>query len=414
MKDFFTLISVAEFTRRIGEFPSLASETVPVEDALGRVLVEDIVSPEALPPFGRSTVDGYAVRAADTFGCSESETALLHIVGEVAMGASAGSAPLLSGQAMRLWTGGELPPRADASVMVEYTQLLDEGTVGVFRPVAPGENCIRAGEDVAAGAGVLARGHVLRPQDLGVLAGLGLTEVCVYRRPRVAIVATGDELVPPARKLQPGQIRDMNAAMLAGLVRQAGGEPRMCGICPDDCERLRDVCAHALQDADVLVLSGGTSVGQRDFTRDAFAAQPGTEVLVHGVAIRPGKPTILARQGGKALFGLPGHVASAMVAFLLFVRPMLRRMSGLPAQPGLRTVRAVTEAQIPSAIGREDYVCVQLVDQGAQALPLARPVFGKSGLLTPLSRAHGLLAIGRDVEGLDRGVEAGVLLFPEY
>lgn len=413
MKDFFKLISVAEFMSRIGEFPTLDQEVIPLDQALGRVLARDITAPESLPPFGRSTVDGYAVRAADTFGCSESETALLRVVGEVAMGASAGSVALRPGEAMRLWTGGELPPKADAAVMVEYTQLLDDRTVGVFRPVAPGENCIRAGEDVSAGVSVLSAGHLVRPQDLGVLAGLGVTTVATYRRPRVAIVATGDELVPYDRTPRPGQIRDMNAVMLAGLVRQVGGEARLCGICPDDFERLFDLCQGELADADMLLLSGGTSVGQRDFTRNVFESMEESSVLVHGVAIRPGKPTILARQGGKALFGLPGHVASAMVTFMLFVRPMLRRMSGLPATPGLRAARAVTEQQIPSAIGREEYVCVQLVDRGEGVLPLARPVFGKSGLLSPLVRAHGLLPIGRDVEGLDCGVEVSVLLFPE-
>lgn len=413
MKDFFKLISVAEFVAHVGNFPILDPERIGLEQALGRVLAEDVLSSESLPPFARSTVDGYAVRAADTFGCSESELALLQVVDEIPMGASAAAIRLRPGQVARIWTGGELPPKADAAVMVEYTQNLDDTTIGVFRPVAPGENCIRAGEDFEAGKSVLRAGHCIRPQDIGVLAGLGISEVAVYRRPRVAILATGDELVPYTEPLQPGQIRDMNAVMMAAMVRQAGGEPRLCGISGDDFDQLYGMCEAALADADVLLLSGGTSVGQRDFTRAAFERLDNTSVLVHGVAIRPGKPTILARQGGKALFGLPGHVASASVTFLLFVRPMLRRMAGLPADSGLRVQRAVTSQPIPSAIGREDYVSVELVSQEGSAVPLARPAYGKSGLLSPLVRACGLLPVGRDVEGLDRGVETDVLLFPE-
>lgn len=412
MQDFFKLVSVAEFTDKIRKFAPLDQELIPLPQALGRILAQDIVSPEDLPPFSRSTVDGFGVRAADTFGCSDSETALLRIVGEIDMGAPA-PGPIRPGETMRLWTGGILPPKADAAVMLEYTQTLDAETVGIFRPVAPGENCIRAAEDVAAGQHVLSAGHPLSPQDLGLLAGLGVAEVMVYRRPQVAIVATGDELVPYTRKPKPGQIRDINALLLASLVSQAGGEARLSEICPDDFDHLFTVCQAELAQADVLLLSGGTSVGQRDLTRTVFEALEKTKILAHGVSIRPGKPTILARQNNKALFGLPGHVASAMVTFLLFVRPLLRQITGQTATPGLRKVRAQTEQKIPSVVGREDYVCVQLVPRGPTELPLARPVFGKSGLLSPLVRAQGLLSIGRDVEGLDRGVEAPVLLFPE-
>ncbi|GAB1410574.1 molybdopterin molybdotransferase MoeA [Desulfovibrionales bacterium] len=412
VRDFFKLVSVAEFLAHLAKFPPLASEPVPLEQSLGRVVAQTLLSAEQLPAFGRSTVDGYAVRAADTFGCSESELALLHITGEVPMGASPGPEPVRPGTAVRLWTGGALPAKADAAVMLEYTQQLDEHTIGVFRPVAPGENCIRAGEDVESGACVLSAGHHVRPQDMGVLAGLGIGEIMAHQRPKVALLATGDELVPYRQAPQAGQIRDMNSVMLAGLVRQAGAEPQCYGIGPDNFSRLSALCATALDAADVVLLSGGTSVGQRDFTRDVFAAL-GAEIVVHGVAIKPGKPTILARLGNKALFGLPGHVASAMITFMLFVRPLLRALSGLHCTHGLRTVRARTEYPMPSSMGREDYCCVQLVPQAGQALPLARPVLGKSGLLTPLVRAQGILPIGRDVEGLDRGVETDVLLFPE-
>jgi molybdopterin molybdotransferase len=412
MNDFFKLISPSDFVALFTDFAPLESEMVAVSAARGRILAEELVSNEALPPFSRSTMDGFAVRAADTFGCSESETALLTVIGEIAMGASGQTLNLRPGQTARIWTGGELPQKADAVVMVEYTQPFDEETVAIFRPVAPGENVIRAGEDYTSGTVVLDRGSRLRPQDLGVLAGLGITSVPVYRRPRVAILSTGDELVPAEQTPPAGKIRDINSTTLAALVEETGGIPLLYGICGDDFDRMLAVCNQAMDDADILLLSGGSSVGQRDFTQRVFAAMPGSHMLVHGVSVRPGKPTILARQGNKALFGLPGHVASALVVFHCFVRPLLRQYSGLGATLGLRTVEAITAQQIPSVIGREDYVRVRLTPQDNGAPPLATPVYGKSGLLNPLVRADGLLPIGRDVEGLDRGVTTPVLLFP--
>jgi len=412
MNDFFKLISPSDFVALFADFSPLDCEYIPLAKARGRILAKPLTSQEALPPFSRSTMDGFAVRAADTFGCSESETALLTVIGEIAMGTSGQAFSLRPSQAARIWTGGELPQKADAVVMVEYTQPFDQETVAVFRPVAPGENVIRAGEDYAPGTVVLEPGSRLRPQDLGVLSGLGITQVSVYRQPRVAILSTGDELVPPDQTPPPGKIRDINSTTLAALVEEAGGIPLPYGICTDDFDRMLALCIEALDQADVLLLSGGSSVGQRDFTQRVFATIPGSRMLVHGVSVRPGKPTILARRDNKALFGLPGHVASALVVFTCFVRPLLRQYSGLGATLGLATVTAITGQQIPSVIGREDYVRVRLVPQENGAPPLAMPVYGKSGLLNPLVRADGLLPVGRDVEGLDKGVEVGVLLFP--
>lgn len=412
MNDFFKLISPSDFVALFADFSPLAHEYIPLAKARGRILAKPLTSQEALPPFSRSTMDGFAVRAADTFGCSESETALLTVIGEIAMGSSGQAFSLRPGQAARIWTGGELPQKADAVVMVEYTQPFDQETVAVFRPVAPGENVIRAGEDYAPGTVVLESGSRLRPQDLGVLSGLGITQVSVYRQPRVAILSTGDELVPPDQTPPPGKIRDINSTTLAALVEEAGGIPLPYGICTDNFDQMLALCIEALDQSDILLLSGGSSVGQRDFTQRVFATIPGSQMLVHGVSVRPGKPTILARQGNKALFGLPGHVASALVVFTCFVRPLLRQYSGLGPSLGLTTITAITGQQIPSVIGREDYVRVRLVPQDSGAPPMAMPVYGKSGLLNPLVRADGLLPVGRDVEGLDKGVETIVHLFP--
>jgi molybdopterin molybdotransferase len=414
MKGFFQLISSGQFLDLFSPFLPLADIALPLAECLGRVPVnDDLRAPEDLPPFSRSTMDGFAVRARDTFGCSESEPALLDIIGEIAMGRPGNELSLRPGTCAHIWTGGELPARADGVVMVEYTHLLDERTVEIFRPVAPGENVIRAGEDFSSGNPIMPARRMLRPQDLGVLAGLGITELKVHKRPRVGIISTGDELVEPDQPLASGKIRDINSTTLAALVTEAGAVPTCYGIFPDNLEMMLAACEQALNQNDILLLSGGSSVGRRDFTLQVLERIEGSELLAHGVAIRPGKPTLLARRGNQAIFGLPGHVASAMVVFYLFVRPLLRLFMGLDADHGLREIQARCAEQIPSAIGREEYVRVRLEKQPGQPLPLATPVYGKSGLLRPLVEADGLLVIGRDVEGQDRGSETQVLCFPE-
>lgn len=412
MKGFFQLISSTEFVDLFDRFHALAAETVALENCAGRVLAEDVTAPDQLPPFSRSTMDGFAVRARDTFGCSESEPALLNIVGEISMGKSGRAITLRPGRTSKIWTGGELADKSDAVVMVEYSHLLDEQTVEIFRPVAPGENVIRAGEDTEQGQPVLNKGRKLRPQDAGVLAGLGITQVIAHRRPVVAILSTGDELVPPDQQPGPGQIRDINSTTLAALVEESGGIANRIGIINDDFDNMFTACREALANADMVLLSGGSSVGQRDFTLQVLERLENSELLAHGVAIRPGKPTILANVGNKALFGLPGHVASAMVVYYLFVHPLLRRLSGMTGKLGLLPIQAVTGEQIPSAIGREEYVRVQLIRSDDETAPVALPIYGKSGLLTPLVKADGLLVIHRDSEGLDQGASALVLLFP--
>jgi molybdopterin molybdotransferase len=413
MKGFFQLISSTEFRHFFSRFKPLAEETLIVEKALGRVPTSDsLTAGEQLPPFSRSTMDGFAVRARDTFGCSESEPALLEIVGEIAMGNAGTEFSLLPGQAVHIWTGGELPVKGDGVVMVEYTHMMDDQTVEIFRPVAPGENIIRAGEDFAINSKILTEKRPLRPQDLGILSGLGKTMISVHKKPRVGILSTGDELIPPDQPLAPGKIRDINSTTLAALVTEAGGIPKCYGIIKDNLDTMLAVCETALQENDMLLLSGGSSVGRRDFTLQVLEGIAGSELLAHGVAVRPGKPTLLAAKENKALFGLPGHVASAMVVFYLFVRPLIRQFSGLGPTMGLHQIMVVTGEPIPSTIGREEYVRVSLTTEKENRAQTATPIYGKSGLLNPLARADGLLIIGRDVEGLDKGETAQVLLFP--
>jgi molybdopterin molybdotransferase len=388
--------------------PAPRAERIPTAEALGRVLTEDLRSGEDLPAFPRSTMDGFAVRAADTYGASEGLPAYLSVVGEVFMGHRP-EARASIGQAVRIATGGMIPDGADAVVMVEYTQEVDASTIEVVRPVAPGENVIQVGEDVTVGAPLLSHGQILRPQDLGGLLALGITEVAVAARLKVAILGSGDEVVAPELTPGPGQIRDVNSYSLAALVRRAGHEPLVLGIAPDVYEELEGLTRRALELADVVVISAGSSVSTRDMTAQVIAALGKPGVLVHGVSLKPGKPTILALVQGKPVFGLPGNPVSCMVTFDLFVAPTLYRLSGCAARPASQTLVARLGKNLASAPGREDYIQVRLEQRGAELW--AEPVFGKSNLIYTLVRSDGLVKIELDRSGLSSGELVEVRLF---
>jgi molybdopterin molybdotransferase len=376
------------------------TEEVPLAEALGRITAAAIPAPEDLPPFDRSSVDGYAVLAADTFGASEGLPAYLTVTAEIPMG-QAPSLPLLPGQAQRISTGGALPAGADAVVMLEHTETLTPDEIGVLRPVSPGENVMHRGEDCRVGEPLLPPGHRIRAQELALLQSAGVRSVPVVRRPRVAIISPGDELVDPATPPGPGQIRESNAAALTALVRRDGGEPAYLGLAADRESDIRAYLQAALA-YDVILISGGSSVGTRDLTARMIAelGQPG--ILVHGVKLKPGKPTILAVCNQKPVVGLPGHPVSAQVVYGLFVTPLLRQLQGLPPEPPFQaTVRARLTKNIPSAPGRTDCVRVRLLREGD--VLLAEPVHGKSGLVTTLVRADGLITIPSAKEGLLAG-----------
>jgi molybdopterin molybdotransferase len=398
--------------------PVRESEPVGLLAGLGRVLSSGVHAAEDVPGFNRSTVDGYAVRAADTFGASEALPAYLRIAGEIMSGAPPG-VPLAPISAMAIPTGGMLPEGADAVVMLEYCEPAGPGEVGVNRPVGPGENVISRGEDVKGGAPVLAAGHRLRPQDLGVLAAVGVTSFPVLRRPRVAILSTGDELVPPEGPAGPGpgQVRDINASTLAAMVADCGGEPLVYGIVRDDLDSLREGLRSAMGGgADMLLVSGGSSVGVRDFVARAVNELGSPGVLVHGIALRPGKPTVLAVARDKPVIGLPGHPASALVVFWLFGRQALERISGATPRPGWGTqpapaARARLTHNIASVAGREDFVRVALSWDETAREWLAEPVFGPSGLVSTLVRGDGLVRVPEESTGLDAGALVDVLRF---
>lgn len=410
MPELFHVLTVEQASRRLLAHvaPSGQAERVPTADALDRVLAEDLRSPVDLPAFARSTMDGFAVRAADTYGASEGLPAYLTICGEVPMGRAA-NLDVGSGEAARVHTGGMLPRGCDAVVMVENTQQLDERMLEVVRAVAVGENVIPVGEDVRLGDPLFARGHRLRPQDLGGLAGVGIVVAPVAARPRVAILATGDEVVPAGQPVAPGQVRDINSYTIAALTRRAGGEPLLCGIAPDSAAALRRMAADALAQADLLIISAGSSVSTRDMTAQVIGelGQPG--VLVHGVAMHPGKPTILAIAGGKPVFGLPGNPVSTMIAFDLFVTPTLLRLQGCDEAPSSRTAQARLARNVASHPGSEDFVPVRIEPRGGELW--AEPVFGKSNLIYTMAHADGILRVPLDLAGLYAGDMVTVRLF---
>ncbi len=380
-----------------------------MQDALGRITAADLVSGQDLPTFPRSTVDGYSLRAADTFGATEGLPAYFSVVGEIPMGSAANISVEL-GEAAGTYTGGMLANGANAVVMVENTQEVDANTIEVVRPVAPGENVVQPGEDVHAGEAILLRGHVLRPQDIGGLAALGITSVTVARRPRIAVLSMGDEVVPPDSEPSVGQIRDVNSYSIASQILRDGGEPVPLGIVSDNYEEQLETARWSLQHSDALVFSAGSSVSSRDMTADVINALGDPGVLVHGLSIRPGKPAIVGLVDGKPAFGLPGNPVSAMIVFDLVVRPTLYHLAGCVRPPKPATAQAALTLDIASAAGREDYVPVRLSGNGNGELK-AEPIFGKSNLIFTLIRADGLVQVPLDKAGLYAGEMVSVRLF---
>jgi molybdopterin molybdotransferase len=352
-------------------------------------------------------VDGFAVRARDTFGASDSLPAYLPLAGESPMGGAPGF-DLAAGQAALIHTGGMLPAGADAVVMLEYTQAARAGEVEILRAAAPGENVIAAGEDVRAGQVVLPAGTLLRPAEIGGLMALGLLRTSVARPPRVGILSSGDEVVSPTAAPQPGQVRDVNSYTLAALVEKHGGCPVQLGIIPDRREVLQGALEDALAVCDLVVVTAGSSASTRDLTADVIAAVGEPGVLVHGVNVKPGKPTILAACGGKVVIGLPGNPVSALVIAGLFVVPVVERLLGLPAGRPRPTITARLTANVPSQAGREDWLPVRLTPEGDGWR--ADPIFYKSNLIFTLAQAGGLVPVPPDATGLEVGAPVQVII----
>lgn len=394
---------------------TLDSEPLAVDSALGRVTAADVVAPHPLPEFPRTTVDGYAVRAQDTFGASDSLPAYLHLTGEVPMGDEP-TFEVGAGQCALIHTGGMLPKGADAVVMLEYTQAVGAGSprpeIEVFKSVADGENVIRIGEDVAKDQIVIPKGTTLRPAEIGGLMALGITSLRVARKPRVGLISTGDEVIEPSQQPRPGQVRDINSYTLSALIEKSGGVPVRYGIIGDEFETLKSTAAKALRECDMVIITAGSSASTRDMTAEVIRQLGEPGVLVHGINTRPGKPTILGACNGKAVIGLPGNPVSALVNGYLFVVPLIEKLLGVLPKPKA-TVRAKLTVNLPSQAGREDWWAVKLVESSGQPSAVryqAEPIFGKSNLIFTLAAGDGLLKIHPDATGLSAGEIVEVVL----
>lgn len=397
------------FTRHIDLSP-LPAESVPLACALGRVLAHDIAAPIDVPPFDRSGVDGFAVRCADTNGARDQAPRQLQLNEEVI---ACGHDPLLEvapGTATAIATGGVIPRGADAVIMIEHTELLDDENaprIEIRRAVAPGQFVAYAGSDIARGETLLRRFTRIGSREIGMLAACGIDNADVIRKPRVAVLSTGDELVPLGRPLRSAGIYDSNGAIIAAAITESGGEPVGFGAHPDDEKKLESAMREALSDCDMVVLSGGTSKGAGDLSHRIVSKLGKPGVLVHGVALKPGKPLCLAAVNDKPLIVLPGFPTSAIFTFHAFVAPVIRARAGLPPEAA-RTETAIVPTRIPSELGRKEFVLVSLIDSPNG--PVAFPSAKGSGSVTTFSQSDGFLEIDALANAIDAGTHADVTL----
>ena len=378
-------------------------EILPLHACLGRVLAEDIESGENVPNFNRSSVDGYAVMASDTFGCSDAMSAIVKLRGVVNMGEAAGFS-IGPGECAYVPTGGAIPEGADAVVMIEYAESYGGGEIGILKPAAPGNNMVYIGDDVFPGKVVLKKGRIIRSEDIGALAALGISELSIIKKPLVGILSTGDELVEISETPAAGQVRDVNSAMLAAAVESFGGEPKCLGIVRDGYVRLRNALNSALEECDIVLISGGSSVGQMDSTC-AVIDERGT-LLLHGIAMKPGKPTIMGKVDGKPVFGLPGHPLAAHFVAKVFVKPLVELMLGCKTR--VASVKAVLTEAVSANHGREQFSGAILSD--VDGITYVKPVHSKSGLISTLAGCDGYFVVPRDCEGFAKGEEIEVII----
>lgn len=399
---FFKVKTVEETFNLIEDVvkPILKTEEIPLEKALHRVLAEDVLATEAVPSFPRSTVDGYAVKAKETFGSSETLPGFLNVVGSVKMGEEA-TIPLGAGEAIYIPTGGMMPPNSDSVIMIEHCEDL-AGLLNTYKQVAPGENVIQVGEDVMEGAVLVKKGTKLRPQELGAVAAIGRSYVTVFKQLTIGYLSSGDEIVPfDTKQLQIGQIRDINALTITSLVEEWGAKGIYAGIVTDDYTEYQKRAAELFQQVDCLVLSGGSSVGAKDFTTKVIESLGEPGVFTHGISIKPGKPTILAMANGKPVIGLPGHPASAMIIFSLFGERIIHKLSGEVSRNRLDRVQVRLTKNIHSAMGRTDYIRVKLTEKDGDWW--AEPIIGKSGLISTLVQSDAIIEIKSEFEGARQG-----------
>ena len=408
---FFKVLAPQDALQLLLSVEPVGTERIASVKGRARVLAEDLYSAVDLPHFHRAAMDGYAVKAKDTFGASQSLPAYLKLAGVVEMGKEAAQ-PVATGEAIRISTGGMMPPESDAVVMVEYTDETSGGLVEIHRGVSPWQNVIQIGDDIRQGELVFKKGRRLRAHDLGALTGVGISSVAVYKQPRIALISTGDEIVDADTVPLPGQVRNINQHSLAGLIEECGGELKDWGVVRDDRSALGRAIGEALEWADLVMLSGGSSMGAKDIALETILSFPESEFVFHGISIAPGKPTIFAKACGKPILGLPGYPVSALVIFDLFAAPSIRRLGG-ESMDALgrftKTVKAELKTNIASQIGREDYVRVTL--DGTPDQLMATPLPSKSGAIFTLVKADGMVRIEMNQDGLEQGEEVEVILF---
>ncbi|MGA2386603.1 MAG: gephyrin-like molybdotransferase Glp [Candidatus Bathyarchaeia archaeon] len=388
--------------------PALGEEEAVLLEAYNRVLSQDVVSTLDIPPFNRSTVDGYAVQAQDTFGADENQPATLRVSGVVSVGEQP-QVKVGKGEAAEIVTGAPIPEGADSAVMVEDTERENE-ELHVFTPVTPNENVMKRGSDIKKGEVVLKKGQVLGSSEIGVLAALGLTKVWVSKIPMVAVLSTGGEVTEPGKPLPAGKIYDINAYSISTAVVESGGKPVYFGVVADDKAALSKSLHAALASADMVITSGGVSVGPRDYTPQIVDSLGKPGIIVYGIAVKPGKPTTVGFVGDKPVFSLPGHPTSALLIFYLLARPLIQQLAGRPVVP-MKTVRAVAGSRMFSAKGRRTFVMVKLMFDESCRL-IAEPVeSGASGAITTLAKADGFVEIPENEQFVDANEEVAVSLF---
>lgn len=401
--------SVEETKRKMDHYfegISLDVEWIDIAQALGRIAAENLYAQREVPEFPRSTVDGYAVMAKDTYGASESLPTFLQLEGNVEMGEAAAQ-KIVPGKGVYVPTGGMLPNGADAMVMIEYVESLDGDTIAVYKAVAPGEGIIQQGEDIQKGEPVVAKGKKLKPQDIGMLAAVGIFSIKVFKKPRVFVISTGDELVHPKEETKLGQVRDINTYTLSAMALACNAEVVGQVIVKDDFQFLQNTLKHAIEKSDVVVISGGSSVGAKDVTAKVIDSLGEPGVFIHGVAVKPGKPTIIGRVGETAVFGLPGHPVSAMIIYKVFVEYILRCLQQLEEAQEV-VIHGICDANIHSSPGKETYQMVQLEERDHQWV--VKPIYGKSGAISLMTKAHGYIKIRENQEGIHKGEGVEVIL----
>ncbi|AOT71757.1 gephyrin-like molybdotransferase Glp [Geosporobacter ferrireducens] len=401
--------SVEETKRKIDHYFEgiyLEEEYIDIAEALDRIAAEDLYAQLEVPEFSRATVDGYAITAKDSYGASESLPTFLQIIGKVEMGETAAH-KVTPGKAIYVPTGGMLPQGADAMVMIEYVESLDDETIAVYKAVAPGEGVIQKGEDIQKGEQILSKGRRLKPQDIGMLAAVGIYQIKVFRKPRVFVISTGDELVHPKEEIKPGQIRDINTYTLSAMALNGGAVLAGQVIVKDDFLRLQDIVKNAIAKSDVVVISGGSSVGAKDVTAQVIDSLGEPGVFIHGVAVKPGKPTIIGRVDRTAVFGLPGHPVSAMVIYKVFVDYILQKLQQFNEVQEI-VIQGICDANIHASPGKETYQMVQLEKRDDKYI--VKPIYGKSGAISLMAEAHGYIKIHGNQEGIHKGEKVEVIL----